>query len=77
MNTETSEHYQQMFEALFTAIENASQHPIHFGHIHGRGLGIQAITVDMDGKQARGMLRICRVYATTNSFRSRGISTFN
>lgn len=54
MSCETQDSYYHAFHQLFHCISVSTQQPVHFHHIHGRG--IRAILADMDTKQASGIL---------------------
>ncbi|KAM5443968.1 hypothetical protein MaudCBS49596_008059 [Microsporum audouinii] len=53
VNKNSSLMYKKVFECFFRTIEEITNTPVQWGHIHGKG--IQAVVTDMCSKQASGL----------------------
>jgi hypothetical protein len=56
LNIETTESYYIMFIRIFKVLAQVSRRPIRWGYIHKTQDAIQAVTLDMCRKQAKGVV---------------------
>lgn len=53
VNQDSTSIYYQLFTKVFTILEQLTQKPVQWKHLHGSGFG--ALVMDMDSKQMSGM----------------------